>query len=48
MHLRTHHKAKVTDFHLFFHFGQDVRVQGFSKKYHVGPQQTVAIALVTP
>lgn len=48
VHSRTHHKAKVTDFHLFFHFGQDVRVQGFSKKYHVGPQQTVAIALVTP
>lgn len=44
----THHKAKVTDFHLFFHFGQDMRVHGFSKKHHVGSQQTVAIALVTP
>lgn len=44
----THHKAKVTDFHFFFHFGQDVRVHGFSKKHYVGPQQTVAIALVTP
>lgn len=44
----THHKAKVTHFHLLFHFGQDVRVHGLSKKHHVGSQQTVAIALATP
>lgn len=44
----THHQAEVTHFHLLLYFGQDVRIQGFSKKHHIGPQQPVAVPDVTP
>lgn len=44
----THHQTEITDFHLFFHFGQDMGVQSFSKKHHVGPQQTMAVIFFTP
>lgn len=44
----THHQTEITGFHLFFHLGQDMRVQSFTKKHHIGPQQTVAVTFTTP
>lgn len=44
----TYHQTEVTDFHLFFHFGQDMRVQSFSKKHHIGPQQAMTVNFLTP
>lgn len=44
----THHETKITGFHLFFYLGQDMRVQSFSKKHHIGSQQAVTVAFSTP
>lgn len=44
----TYHQAEVTHFHLFLHFGQDVRIQSFSKKHHIGSEQPATVSDVTP
>lgn len=45
---RTYHQTEVTELHLLFYLRQDMRVQSFAEKHHIGPQQTMAISFLTP